>query len=278
MKHILFPTDFSEVAKNAYIYALKFADALEAEITVLHVYDLPITDMPPMPETAQEVFDIVELNQFESFKEELAELHSIAEHHKLGHIKLKNVLEYGDLVYNLNKICEEQEVEMVIMGTKGASGLKETFLGSTTGSVIANAKVPVLGIPENAEFVKIKNIAFTTQYQDRDNDALTKTLELSRLFNARVQCLYIKNDDDPDDIDERINEWKIYYRDENVDLFNINGRDVEQTIIDFIENQSTNLLVMRTHKRGFFESLFHSSLTKKMAYHTKIPLLIFREG
>lgn len=278
MKHILFPTDFSEVAKNAYIYALKFADALEAEITVLHVYDLPITDMPPMPETAQEVFDIVELNQFESFKEELAELHSIAEHHKLGHIKLKNVLEYGDLVYNLNKICEEQEVEMVIMGTKGASGLKETFLGSTTGSVIANAKVPVLGIPENAEFVKIKNIAFTTQYQDRDNDALTKTLELSRLFNARVQCLYIKNDDDPDDIDERINEWKIYYRDENVDLFNINGRDVEQTIIDFIENQNTNLLVMRTHKRGFFESLFHSSLTKKMAYHTKIPLLIFREG
>jgi len=278
MKHILFPTDFSEVAKNAYLYALKFADALEAEITVLHVYDLPITDMPPMPETTQEVFDIVELNQFESFRDELAELHSIAEKHKLGHIKLKNVLQYGDLVYNINKICEEEDVEMIIMGTKGASGLKETFLGSTTGSVITNAKVPVLGIPENAEFVKINNIAFTTQYQDRDNDALTKTLELSHLFNARVQCLYIKNADDPDDIDERINEWKIYYRDENIDLFNIDGQDIEQSIINFIENQNTNLLVMRTHKRGFFESLFHSSLTKKMAYHTKIPLLIFHEG
>jgi nucleotide-binding universal stress UspA family protein len=278
MKRILFPTDFSEAAKNAYLYALKFANALEAEITVLHVYDLPITDMPPMPETAQEVFDIVELNQFESFKEELSELHAIADNHKLGHIKLKNVLQYGDLVYNINKICEDEDIEMIIMGTKGATGLKETFLGSTTGSVIANAKVPVLGIPENAEFAKIKNIAFTTQYQDRDNDALVKTLQLSHLFNARVQCLYIKNDDDPDDIDERINEWKIYYRDENIDLFNINGKDIEQTILDFIENQNTNLLVMRTHKRGFFESLFHSSLTKKMAYHTKIPLLIFHEG
>lgn len=277
MKRILFPTDFSEAAKNAFIYALKFANAIEAEITVLHVYDLPITDMPPMPETAQEVFDIVELNQFESFKEELSELHAIADNYKLGHIKLKNELQYGDLVYNINKLCEEQDVEMIIMGTKGASGLKETFLGSTTGSVIANAKVPVLGIPEKAEYSKIKNIAFTTQYQDRDNDALTKTLELSHLFNARVQCLYIKNSDDPDDIDERINEWKIYYRDENIDLYNINGQDIEQTIIDFIENQNTDLLVMRTHKRGFFESLFHSSLTKKMAYHTKIPLLIFRE-
>lgn len=277
MKRILFPTDFSETAKNAFIYALKFADAINAEITVLHVYDLPITDMPPMPETAQEVFDIVELNQFESFKEELQELHTVADKLNVGHIPIKSVLEYGDLVYNINKICETEDVEMIIMGTKGAGGLKETFLGSTTGSVISNVKIPVLGVPEKAEFSGIKNIAFTTQYQDKDNDALTKTLALGNLFGARVQCLYIKNSDDPDDIDERINEWKIYYRDENIDLFNINGQDIEQSIIDFVENQNTNLLVMRTHKRGFFESLFHSSLTKKMAYHTKIPLLIFKE-
>lgn len=277
MKRILFPTDFSEAAKTAFIYALKFADALNAEITVLHVYDLPIVDIPPMPETTQEVFDIVEMNQFESFREELPELHQIAENHKLGHIKLKNVLHYGDLVYNINKVCEEEEVEMIVMGTKGATGLKETFLGSTTGSVISNAKIPVLAIPDCAEFHNIKTIAFTTQYKDRDNDALLNTIKIAKLFDARVHCLYIKNEDDPEDIDERINEWKMYYRDENIDFFNIEGNHIEQTILDFIENQKTDMLVMRTHKRGFFESLFHNSLTKKMAYHTKIPLLIYRE-
>lgn len=278
MKRILFPTDFSEAAKSAYIYAIKFADVLDAEIIVLHVYDLPIVDNPPLPDTTQEIFDIVEMNQFESFRDELPELHKIAEQHNLGHIKLRNVLLYGDLVYNIVKTCEEEQIEMIIMGTKGATGLKETFLGSTTASVIANAAVPVLGIPSEAEYSGIKSIAFTTQYKDRDNDALLKTIQISKIFGAKLLCLYIKNDDDPEDIDERINEWKIYYRDENIDFYNISGSHIEQTILDFIDHHAVNMLVMRTHKRGFFEGLFHRSLTKKMAYHTKVPLLIYHEG
>lgn len=277
MKRILFPTDFSEAAKSAFVYALNFANALDAEIIILHVYDLPIVDMPPMPETTQEVFDIVEMHQFESFRDELPELHKIAEYHNLGHIKMRNVLLYGDLVYNINKVCEDEQAELIVMGTKGATGLKETFLGSTTGSVIANTKVPVLGIPAEAKYTPVKSIAFTTQYRDRDNDALLKTIAISKIFDAKLLCLYIKNDDDPEDIEERINEWKIYYRDENIDFYNISGDHIEQTILDFIDNQKADLLVMRTHKRGFFESLFHRSLTKKMAYHTNVPLLIYHE-
>jgi nucleotide-binding universal stress UspA family protein len=277
MKRILFPTDFSDTARNAFIYALNFANSFNAELVILHVYDLPIVETPPLPESTTEIFDIVEMHQFESFRDELPALHKIAEEHNMAHIKFKNVLLYGDLIYNINKVCEDEGVDFVIMGTKGASGLKETFLGSTTASVIANVKVPVLGVPAEAEYRDIKSIAFTTQYKDKDNDALRHALDIAAKFNARVQCLYIKNDDDPEDIDERINEWKIYYRDEHIDFFNIDGDHIEQTILDFIENQHIGLLVMRTHKRGFFESLFHRSLTKKMAYHSKVPLLVFHE-
>ncbi|KGO94620.1 hypothetical protein Q766_00410 [Flavobacterium subsaxonicum WB 4.1-42 = DSM 21790] len=277
MKRILFPTDFSEAARNAFIYALNFADSFGAELVLLHVYDLPIVETPPLPETTTEIFDIVEMHQFESFREELPALHKLAEDNNFGHIKFKNVLMYGDLIYNINKVSEDEGVDFVIMGTKGASGLKETFLGSTTASVISNVKMPVLGIPAEAQYRAIKNIAFTTQYKDKDNDALRNALTIGSAFNARLQCLYIKNDDDPEDIEERINEWKIYYRDEHIDFFNIDGDHIEQTILDFIENQHVDLLVMRTHKRGFFESLFHRSLTKKMAYHSKVPLLVFHE-
>lgn len=278
MKQILFPTDFSEAANTAFIYALRFADSFDAELVILHVYDLPIVETPTLPESTKEIFDIVEMNQFESFREELPELHKMAERRNLGHVKMRNILLYGDLVYNINKVCIEEKIDLIVMGTKGATGLKETFLGSSTASVIANTKVPVLGIPAEAEYHPIKNIAFTTQYKDKDNDALAKTLDIARKFKASVLCLYIKNPDDPADIDERINEWKIFYRDENIDFFNIAGDHIEQTILDFAENQKVGLLVMRTHKRGFFESLFHRSLTKKMAYHTKIPLLVFHEG
>lgn len=278
MKQILFPTDFSEAAHTAFIYALKFADAFGAELVVLHVYDLPIVETPPLPESTKEIFDIVEMNQFESFREQLPELHQIAERRNLGHVRMKNILLYGDLIYNINKVCSDEAIDLIVMGTKGASGLKETFLGSSTASVIANAKVPVLGIPVEAEYHPIKSIAFTTQYKDKDNDALAKTLDIARKFEASVLCLYIKNDDDPEDIEERINEWKIFYRSEKIDFYNIAGDHIEQTILDFIHNQHVGMLVMRTHKRGFFEGLFHRSLTKKMAYHTKVPLLVFHEG
>lgn len=278
MKQILFPTDFSEAANTAFIYALRFADSFGAELVVLHVYDLPIVETPPLPESTKEIFDIVEMNQFESFREQLPELHKLAERRNLGHVRMRNILLYGDLIYNINKVCADEGIDLIVMGTKGASGLKETFLGSSTASVIANAKVPVLGIPAEAEYHSIKSIAFTTQYKDKDNDALAQTLEIARKFEASVLCLYIKNDDDPEDIEERINEWKIFYRSEKIDFFNIAGDHIEQTILDFIQNQNVGMLVMRTHKRGFFESLFHRSLTKKMAYHSKIPLLVFHEG
>ena len=278
MKQILFTTDFSEAAHNAFIYALKFADSFNAELIILHVYDLPIVETPALPDSTQEIFDIVEMNQFESFRDELPEMHKIAEERKLGHVKMRNILLYGDLLYNINKVCEDEAVDMIVMGTKGATGLKETFIGSKTASVISNAKVPVLAIPADANYSSIKSIAFTTQYKDKDNDALRKALDIAAKFDARLQCLYIKNDDDPEDIEERINEWKIYYRDENIDFYNIAGDHIEQTILDFIDNQKVDLLVMRTHKRGFFESLFHRSLTKKLAYHTNVPLLVFHES
>lgn len=277
MKQILFPTDFSEAANTAFIYALRFADSFNAQLVILHVYDLPIVETPSMPETTAEIFDIVEMNQFESFRDELPKLHRIAESRNLGHVQMRNMLLYGDLVYNINKVCTDENIDMVVMGTNGASGLKETFLGSTTASVIANVKVPVLGIPAEAEYHPIKSIAFTTQYKDKDNDSLKRALDIADKFGARIQCIYIKNPDDPSDLEELINEWKAYYRGRNIDFFNIAGDHIEQTLLDFIESQQVNLLVMRAHKRGFFESLFHRSLTKKMAYHSKVPLLVYHE-
>lgn len=277
MNRILFPTDFSEAASAAFIYALRFADLFEAELVILHVYDLPIVETPPLPESTKEIFDIVEMNQFESFRDQLPQMHEVAENNQMGHVKMRNVLLYGDLIYNINKVCKDEGIDLIIMGTKGASGLKETFLGSTTGSVIANATVPVLGIPAEAVYRPIKNIGFTTQYRDKDSDAMVKALDIARKFRASIQCLYITNNDDPSDIEERIAEWKMYYKHENISFHNISGNDIEQAIVNFVDEQQLDMVVMRAHKRGFFEGLFHKSLTKKMAYHTTVPLLIFHD-
>lgn len=277
MNRILFPTDFSEAASAAFMYALRFADLFEAELVILHVYDLPIVETPPLPESTKEIFDIVEMNQFESFRDQLPQMHEVAENNQMGHIKMRNVLLYGDLIYNINKVCKDEAIDLIVMGTKGASGLKETFLGSTTGSVIANATVPVLGIPAEAVYRPVKNIGFTTQYRDKDSDAMVKALDIARKFGAAIQCLYITNNDDPSDIEERMAEWKMYYKHENIAFNNISGSDIEQAILNFVDEQQLDMVIMRAHKRGFFEGLFHKSLTKKMAYHTTVPLMIFHD-
>ncbi|WP_165764615.1 universal stress protein [Flavobacterium cyanobacteriorum] len=278
MKQILFPTDFSEAARTAFLYALRFADSFNADLVVLHVYDLPIVETPPLPESTKEIFDIVEMNQFESFREQLPHMHEVAERHNLGHVKMRNILLYGDLIYNINKVCRDENIDLIVMGTKGATGLKETFLGSTTASVISNVDVPVLGIPAEAEYHPIQKIGFTTQYKDKDNEALAEALEIAKKFNARTECLYITHNDGPVDVSERMENWKLHYKDYNIGFYSIEGDDIEQSILNFIEANTIDMLVMRSHKRGFFESLFHKSLTKKMAYHSHIPLLIYHDN
>lgn len=277
MKKILFPTDFSPAANTAFVYALHFADSFNAELVVLHVYDLPIVETPPLPESTLEIFDVVEMNQFESFRDELPKLHQIAEGVNLGHVPIKNVLLYGDLMYNINKVCKEEEINLIVMGTKGATGLKETFIGSTTASVIAHAVVPVLGIPADAQYTPINNIAFTTQYDDKDNDALNEAIIIASSLKAKIQCLYIATGNDAEGMEEKINEFKMHYRGSNIDFYNIESANIEQGILDFIASKNVGMLVMRSHKRSFFDGLFHRSLTKKMAYHTKVPILVFNK-
>lgn len=278
MKRILFPTDFSETAGTAFLYALRLADVTHAELIILHVYDLPIVDAPPLPDSTQEIFDIVEMNQFESFREQLPELHKIADGASLGHISMRSILLYGDLVYNINKVCKDENVSLIVMGTKGASGLKETFMGSTTASVISGTPIPVLAVPAGAAYTRISTIAFTTQYHDKDSEAMQSTLELADAFGATVKCLHIETQDGHTETEERISEWKMYFKGRNVSFYNIAGDDVEHTLLEFAEQHRIDILVMRAHKRGFFENLFHRSLTKKMAYHTAVPLLIYHEN
>lgn len=277
MKRILFPTDFSVTANRAFLYALHFADSFNAELIILHVYDLPIIESSPLPATTNEIFDIVEMNQFESFREELPALHQVAEQNNMGHVPIKSVLLYGDLVYTINKVCKDELIDLIVMGTKGATGLKETFIGSATASVMANSVVPVLGIPSDAAYSSIDRIGFATQYLDKDKDALLQTLEIGSKFNSKIYCLYIQDDDDSTNVAERMEEWENQYKNESVEFLTLTGEDKEHTLLDFIAEKNIDLIVMCKHRRGFFEGLFHQSLTKKMAYHTKVPILVFHD-
>ncbi|HSN48178.1 MAG TPA: universal stress protein [Flavobacterium sp.] len=272
MKKILFPTDYSKTANNAFIYALKLAENINAEIITLHVYELPIIDNQGFPSYLFEIYDVIELNNFENYKDQIPHLRKIAEENDLGHIKMSHVLQQGSLVPIIDEIVKKEHIDFVVMGTNGASGLTETFLGSNTGNVISGIGTFVLAIPEHYHFQAIKNIAFTTRFKEKDRIALRKVLEIARGFEAKVHCIFVKTA--KLNVSEAvIQDWNTDFEGDDVDFHIIENEHVKDTILKFAENKKMDILAMLDYKRGFLEELFTDSLTQKIAHHIHIPIL-----
>ena len=276
MKRILFPTDFSDASIKAFIYALKLADAFQAEVITLHAYELPQLHYGGLPHTLKEVYDTIELESFENYKDQIPLLRDIAEKHNLGHVKISNILKHGDLIWTIKDVVKNEHIDYVVMGTKGATGLKETFLGSNAGSVVTEVNAYVITVPEESEYNGINNIVFTTRFNEDDKKALMKVLELAKMFGAKVHCLYVKTKKTNVN-DVIIQDWKFLFKDDAVEFHIIENEDVQQTILNFTNAYEIDLLAMLNYKRGFFEELFRQSLTQKLSYHLQVPLLAIHE-
>ena len=272
MKRILFPTDFSEVATNAFVHALEFAKIVQGEIILLHTFELPVFDNQFFPENYMVIYESVELSQFDMFKDEIPKLRSIAEEHNLGNIKMTHRLMDGSLTYNIEKAIKEDKIDYVVMGTEGASGWSAFFSGTNTGAVLSDVRVPLLCVPMEAKFKKIKTIGFTTRFRSKDKKALKKVLEIAKLAGADIKCLYVKTDKS-DVTKEIVKKWEKDFEEEPIEFFVISSDEVKETILDFILYQEIDILTMLTYKRSFFEGLFHPSLTKKFANNFDVPIL-----
>ena len=276
MKKILFPTDFSEVATNAFVHALEFAKKMQGELVLLHSFELPIYDNQYFPENYNVLFDSLQLSEFDMFKEEITKLRKIAEELKLDKIKMSHRLMDGNLIFNIKRAIKEDEIKFVIMGTSGVSGWEEFFLGTNTGSVICTINVPVLCIPLEAKFKKIETIGFTTRYREKDQKALKDVLKIAKKMEAKVKCLYVKTSNS-DVSEETIKHWETEFAGEPVKFSVIPSDDVKETILDFVMFKDIDMLAMLTYKRNFFVELFKPSLTQKIANQSSIPILAVHE-
>lgn len=271
MKRILFPTDFSKVSLNAFAYALELADTLDAEILSLHVYQLPVMDYDGVPPYLLETYNVFELGNFENFKDQVPILRTIAEQRGKDHVRISNALLEGDLVFNILETIKKENIDLVVMGTKGASGLEEVFLGTVTAKVMTSTDALVLAVPEESEFRPIRKIGFTTTFSDADRTALHHVIDIARALGAEVECFYVRTADSKV-TEVRIADWELVFKGKA--RFSIVERDdVEQAIADFTEVYHIDVLALLNHRHGFFEGLFHHSRAKKLAYHTKVPLL-----
>jgi nucleotide-binding universal stress UspA family protein len=277
MKKILFPTDFSEVANNAFIHALEFAKVVNGELVLLHTFELPIVDNQFIPDNYYNIFDSLQLAQFDMFKEEIPKLRELAQKRHLEHIKLSHKLVDGDLIYAIKKAIEEEKIDFIVMGTSGSTGWESFFIGSNTGSVVTAVDVPVLSVPIEAQFAKIETIGFTTRFREKDKAALRQVIKIAKKTHATVKCLYVKTSKS-DVTEATISQWKTEFEIEPIKFSVVNSDHVKETILDFVSHKNIDVLAMITHKRNFFSELFSPSLTQKMSNISIVPVLAMHEG
>ncbi|WP_304198053.1 universal stress protein [Flavobacterium alvei] len=276
MKKILFPTDFSETAENAFVHALEFAKIVNGELILLHSFELPVYDAQFFPENYGTVYDSLQLSQFDMFKDEIPKLHAIADARNLNHIKMSHRLMDGNLLYNIKNAIKEENIDFIVMGTSGATGWEAFFLGTNTGNVLNAVDVPVLSIPLEAKFKKIETIGFTTRYRTKDKKALKEVLKIAIKTNAKVKCLYVQTNNS--DVDaSTIKEWEEDFQGEPVQFSIIPSEEVQDTIADFILFKGIDILAMLTYKRNFFVELFKPSLTQRFSNKLTIPVLALHE-
>jgi nucleotide-binding universal stress UspA family protein len=276
MKKILFPTDFSEVANNAFIHALEFAKLVNGELILLHTFDLPIIDNQFIPDNYYKIFDSMQLAQFDMFKEEIPKLRELAQKRKLDNIKLSHKLMDGDLIYNIKNAVKDENIDFIVMGTSGATGWESFFVGSNAGTVVTAVDVPVLSVPIEAQFTKIETIGFTTRFRDKDKAALRQVIKIAKKTHAVVKCLYVKTS--KSDVSEAtITQWKTEFEKEPIKFSIVVSDNVKETILDFVSHKNIDILAMITHKRNFFSELFNPSLTQKMTNISIVPVLAMHE-
>ena len=276
MTKILFPTDFSKTAKNAYLYALTMARAIDAQIVVLHSFLLPLIDESGIPANFKEVFDTIALQNQEKLDDHMRFLNKVASKRGFDDVVATSVLKSGDLHFAMEQVVEQEGIKLVVMGTSGTTGWFESILGSQTGDAIASLNVPVMSIPLGLKFAKIEIIGFANMYREKDFEALQRLSAMTSPFNSSIKSIFVKKPNS-DVTQEQIDAWESRCTDLNVQFFVIPDDDIRATIDDFISNQNIDVLAMLTEKRGFFEELFNSSLTQKLSNKLDIPILAFHE-
>ncbi|MFK7971057.1 MAG: universal stress protein [Bacteroidia bacterium] len=273
MKRILFPTDFSEAAVKASLVATSLAQEQGAQLLILHAFAPPevfaeagTVYMQQNMERLQHDIDLRLGEVLGDLKEHAPDLDII----KISHVGFPS-----------DVICKEALEEpdtVIVMGTEGASGLKKMLMGSVTARVIEAAPCPVIAIPDNDDPFELKRIVYATNYQSEELEALRRVVDIAKSYNAEVVVLHVAEEDN-ELIDDVFSWYETVVREafpeSKLSFKLLPPAPLQEALAAFAKDCKASMLAMSRRERGLLGRLFTASESKKMAYHSQCPLLVF---
>ncbi len=275
MKRILLPTDFSDNAFNAIRYALNLFREEETTFYLLNTFT-PVSYHTgylienPAPYGMEDIAMINSKRDVERTEEKIKEEFNNPKH---SFVRLSV---FNTLIGEIKSVVEKYNIDLIIMGTKGATGAKEVFIGTHTMYTIKKVNCPVIAVPSGFEFEKPKDVLFPTDYNlSMDNRYLPLIKEICDKYICRLNILNAYYGVALDAEQQKIKEELDKYFKNNAHIFHIaEGMDVLEAVEDFQKKHKIDLLVMIHNKHSFFENLLFKPVINQVAYHTNIPFLV----
>lgn len=273
MKKILVPTDRSDNAKHALNYALELFKGEEVEFVLFQSFDIPTytADMPVIIEDfgSDEVKRLLE-----------QDVHDLRKKYAEGKFTFSAMVESGSLSFNVEHLVEELGIDMVVMGTKGASGISAAIIGSNTSDVIQAATCPVLAVPESATIELPTQILFATDNKGlSDASVITSLTDIAKKFKSHIHLMNVLDEGKMTTVDEAVEGLKLDHILEEIEhTFHFeNAADKAQAIENYLNTHNIDLLAVVPRKNNFFDAIFHRSVTRKLTLHTKVPMLAMHD-
>jgi nucleotide-binding universal stress UspA family protein len=268
MKTIIVPTDFSENAQKALELAVDIARRANGRLVIFNAYDLPYSQNV----MTTSLLDIMKNNSEEG-------LADIAENLKETGVPFTTESRLGNPIRSVKEVVKKEDGDLVVLGTKGASGIEEVLIGSNAASILHAVDCPVLAVPAKGELGEVKRIVYACDLNEKgETGALSQLRTLAQLYEAEIMVLHVQDPDGPEL--KVIN--KPYYEkafEGCAVSFHIvdQNESLEKTILKFAEVNKIGLLSMMARRYGFLQGLFHKSMTSQVAFNTRLPFLTLHE-
>lgn len=269
MNTILVPTDYSTSAENATEYAIDLATQLGSKIILFHAYHLPIiaAEVPTPLVFDYEHIEKENLNRIQKAKNDIVFKHPT--------LRIDYELGVGFSGDEIISMAETKKPDLIVMGLRGMSAAEEFLIGSTSATIVRKANCPVLIVPEKARFIKLDTVVFACDYNEEFIDEVSweKVKNFLKKFNSKVYVLTIVK---PGELIHQVNaSSKIKYHLDDIQhsLHFLQSDDVTEGIANFSKEKKADMLIMLPKRHNALGRIFHRSNTKKMIFHTDIPVL-----
>ena len=277
MIKVLVPYDFSEQAQNALDFTTGLANKIEnVHVDVVHVLEVPYSSSvgtmgggEVMPEIENQIFFV------EMMEKRKKQIEDLQKKYSNKNFTFQAKLKLGNAFKSISESILEEEPDMVVMGSKGSSGIEEVLIGSNTEKIVRTATCPVITVKSKTDPENFKKIVFASDFREDEDEIARRMKNLQSLFNADLYFVVVNTPANFETTRESIKRIKMFakkYGFEGVKAEIYNSRSEESGIIEFAEDIDADLIAMATHGRTGFLHLITGSIAEDVVNHAKRPV------